>query len=400
MEYRYRAKDREGKSVTGVIGAEDEDSLSEELRAQNLILVEVAPARKTETGRKPRGRINRQDILGFTLDLSTVLGSGIPISEGLQDLATESGKMRPIIEDILNGIGGGSSLSGALERHPKIFDPLYVSIVRAGETSGNLDRVLADLGAFLEWKSDLRREVTQALIYPAMVLMTMGGLVTLLATFVFPQFKKVLGPTQATLPLPTKILFFLSDVLRDDWYLLVVGAMALALGFWFWLRMPGGAALFDRFKLKIPVVGRLVQDIALSRFCHFFSVLFSSGVNISETLTIVESLVGNSVLAGATRTVRSEVRAGNSLSQSLAATGYFPAMVVRLFHIGETSGQLTSALQKITNYYDKQIPATIKKVFSILEPLLYVFLALIVLTVGLGIYMPLYQMVSTVSKGR
>ncbi len=400
MEYRYRAKDREGKSVRGVIGAEDEDALFEELRAQDLVLVEVAPAARTEVRGTGRVRVRSRDVLNFTTDLSTVLGSGIPISEGLQDLAQGADRMQPIIENILNNIGAGASLSNALEQYPKIFDRLYVSIIRAGESSGNLDRVLADLGAFLEWKSDLRREVTQALIYPAMVLLTMGGLVTLLATFVFPQFKKVLGPSMATLPLPTRILFFISDFLRDDWYVLVVAAVALPLGLGLWLRTSTGAALFDRFKLKVPVVGSLVQDIALSRFCHFFSVLFGAGVDISETLTIVEAVVGNSVLAGATRAVRSEVRAGNSLSQSLAATGYFPAMVVRLFHIGETSGQLTSALQKITHYYDKQIPATIKKVFSILEPLLYVFLAVIVLTVGLGIYMPLYQMVSTVSKGR
>lgn len=400
MEYRYRAKDRKGQSVIGVIGAEDEDALFEELRTQDLVLVEAAPNVKTEIRRIGRGRVRSRDVLNFTMDLSTVLASGIPITEGLQDLATESDKMQPIIEDILNSIGGGSSLSAAMERHPKVFDRLYVSIVQAGETSGKLDLVLANLGAFLEWKSDLRREVTQALIYPAMVLMTMAGLVILLATFVFPQFKKVLGPSQATLPLPTRILFFVSDILRDDWYFLIVGAAALAVGLFLWLRTSYGAALFDRFKLKVPVVGRLVQDIALSRFCHFFSVLFGAGVDISETLTIVEALVGNSLLASATRAVRSEVRAGNSLSQSLAATGYFPAMVVRLFHIGETSGQLVSALQKITNYYDKQIPATIKKVFSILEPLLYIVLAVIVLTVGLGIYMPLYQMVSTVSKGR
>ena len=175
----------------------------------------------------------------------------------------------------------------------------------------------------------------------------------------------------------------------------VVGAVS---GFWFWVRTPNGRAQFDAFKLRIPVLGTLVRDIALSRFCHFFQILFSAGVDISETLTIVEMLVGNTVLAEATRVVRNEIRAGGSLSTSLAETGKFPTMIIRIFHIGEASGQLVGSLQKACKYYDKEIPATIKRVFSLMEPILYVFLAAVVLTVALAIYMPLYQMMGSLSR--
>jgi type II secretory pathway component PulF len=400
MEWQYKAKNDEGRTVTGIMEAENEDALASALDVKNLFLVEASPATGTQQSARVQRRIRARDVLNFTLDLSTILASGIPITEGLRDLAesSEHSRVKYIIEDILASISAGSSLSAAFERHPQIFDTLYVSIVRAGETSGNLDRVLADLAAFLEWKIDLRRDVTQAMIYPIMVLTAMAGLVTLLATFVFPQFATVLKQSRGPLPLPTRILFFLSAVFRGYWWLLLLLIATGIAGFWYWIRTPKGRAKWDAFKLRIPVVGKLVRDIALSRFCHFFQILFSAGVDISQTLSIVEQLIGNAMLADATRVVRNEIRAGNSLSNSLKLTGKFPSMVVRVFHIGEQSGQLVGSLDKTCKYYDKEIPARIKRVFSIIEPVLYVFLAAIVLTVALAIYMPLYQMMGSLSK--
>ena len=400
MEFQYKAKDEEGRTITGVMEADDEDALANALDSQNLFLVEAGPAKKKEGIATIERRIRPRDVLNFTLDLSTILSSGIPITSGMGDLAaaSEHTKLKYVIEDILASINAGSSLSAAFERHPQIFDRLYVSIVRAGETSGSLDRVLADLAVFLEWKLDLRREVIQAMIYPLMVLGAISGLVILLATVVFPQFASVLSQSKGPIPLPTQILFFLSTVFRLYWWVLLLGLSGVAGGFWSWIRTPNGRARFDAFKLRIPVIGNLVRDIALSRFCHFFSILFSAGVDISETLNIVEQLVGNAVLAEATRFVRNEVRAGNSLSASLMETGKFPTMVIRMFHIGEASGQLVASLQKACRYYDKEIPATIKRVFSIMEPVLYVFLAVIVLTVALAIYLPLYQMMGSLSR--
>lgn len=400
MEFQYKAKDDTGKTITGIMEADDEDALASQLDLQNLFLVEAGPAKKKEVGASQQKRIKPRDVLNFTLDLSTILSSGIPITEGLTDLAeaSEHAKLQAIVADILASINAGSSLSAAFERHPKVFDTLYVSIVRAGETSGNLDRVLADLGVFLEWKADLRRDVTQAMIYPIMVLVAIGGLVILLATVVFPQFATVLNQSKGPIPVPTQILFFLSALFRLYWWAMLAALLAAVTGFWMWIRTPKGRAKFDGFKLRVPVFGVLVRDIALSRFCHFFQILFSAGVDISQTLTIVEALVGNVVLAEATREVRNQVRAGNSLSASLSGTGQFPTMIIRMFHIGESSGQLVGSLEKTCRYYDKGIPATIKRVFAILEPIMYVFLAVIVLTVALAIYMPLYQMMGSLGK--
>lgn len=400
MEYEYTAKDDTGRVVKGVLEAETEDALADLLDGQSLLLLTAGPIQKNKKGPRAFQRIRQQDIMYFTLDLSIVLSAGIPLAMGLRDLrdAQEHSKLRIILDDVLTSIEGGSSLSAAFSRHPQYFDNMFVSIVNAGETSGNVDRVLADMAAFLEWKGDLRREVIQASIYPLMVMGAVLGLVILLSTVVFPEFAKVLNQARGPLPLPTQILFGLSALFRNWWWALLVGMGASILSLWLYVRTVKGRYWFDGFKLKIPIFGKLARKIALSRFCHFFQMLFGAGVDISTSLGILENVIGNVVLAHATRMIRNDVRSGQSLTTAVIATGQFPTMVVRMFQIGETSGQLVGALEKACRFYDKEIPATIKRVFSIIEPLLYVFLAVVVLTVALAIYLPLYQMIGSLSK--
>jgi type II secretory pathway component PulF len=399
MEFQYTAKDVTGRVVKGVLDADTEDDLADVLDTQSLLLLSASPYKK-ETKQRAFARIKQKDIMYFTLDLATVLSAGIPLAMGLRDLgeAQEHTKLKFIIDDILASIEGGSSLSAAFGRHPQYFDNLYVSIVHAGETSGNVDRVLADIAKFLEWKADLRRDVTQASIYPLMVMTAVFGLVILLSTVVFPEFAKVLNQAKGPMPLPTRILFFLSDTFRNHWWVMVGGAVIFSVTSWLYIRTEKGRFWFDGFKLKVPVIGTLVRKIALSRFCHFFQILFAAGVDISTSLGILENVIGNVVLAKAIHMIRNEVRSGQSLAAAVVATGQFPTMVVRMFQIGESSGQLVGALEKACNFYDKEIPATIKRVFSIIEPLLYVFLAVVVLTVALAIYLPLYQMIGSLSK--
>lgn len=400
MEFEYKAKDEGGKTVTGVLDAEDEDVLADLLDEQNLFLIDAAPARKKkESSGGMFQRIRPRDVLNFTVDLSTMLSVGISLTPSLRDLADGADKpmMRTVIEDLLASVEAGSSLSASFGRHPKVFDDVFVSIVQAGEDSGNLDRVLAELGDFLEWKGDLKRDIGQAMIYPIMVLSAVAGLVILLATVVFPQFSTVLRQARGPMPLPTQVLFFLSEFLIAYWWLLLVLIFSSIAGFIYWMRTESGRLKFDGWALKVPIFGVLVRDIALSRFCHFFQILFNAGVDISQTLEILKTVVGNRVLGEATSAVRNEIRAGESIASSLAATERFPPLVVRVFRVGETSGQLDSSLARVCTYYDKEIPATIKRVFSTLEPLLYVFLAFVVLGVALAIYLPLYQMMNSFS---
>ena len=397
MEFDYKAKDEDGRTVTGVLEADDEDILADLLDSQNLFLIQAGPAKKKEEAGRLFERIKPRDILNFTSDMATMLSVGISLTATLRDLAegAEKAKTRLVISDMLASVEAGSSMSAAFGRHPKVFDDVYVSIVQAGEDSGNLDRVLNDLAVFLEWKGDLRRDITQAMIYPIMVLSAVAGLVILLATVVFPQFSNVLSQARGPMPLPTQILFTLSELLVGYWWLLIGMVVSIGTAFYFWRRTDAGELRVDGWMLKVPIAGLLVRDIALSRFCHFFQILFNAGVDISQTLEILQKVVGNRVLGNATAIIRNEIRAGESIANSLTATGHFPPMVIRVFRVGETSGQLDSSLAKICIYYDKEIPATIKRVFATMEPLLYVFLAGVVLTVALAIYLPLYQMMQS-----
>lgn len=400
MEYKYKAKDEAGRTVRGVIDAEDENELADLLDVQNLYLLESAAAKPRQARAQIGGRIQARHILTFTQDLTTILNAGISITEGLEEMAgaSEHARLRYIIEDVLTSIKAGSSLSSAFERHPRMFDTLYVSVVRAGETSGNLDHVLEHLSAFLEWKEDLRRDMIQAITYPLIVMTFVVGLVILLVTFVFPNFEVFLRQLRGPVPLPTQIIFLMGAFVRTYWWVLVLGPACAVGGFQAWIRTPVGRDWFDRFKLKVPIFGTLIRDVAFSRFCHFFRILFDAGVDISQTLTILEQLIGNTLLAEATRTIRNEVRTGNSLSASLAATGQFPSMIIRIFHIGETSGQLSSSLEKACRYYNKEIPARVRRTFALIEPMFYVFLAGLILMVALSIWLPLYQMLSTLSR--
>jgi type IV pilus assembly protein PilC len=397
MEFDYKAKDETGRSVTGVLEADHEDALADLLDKQNLFLIDAKPAKKKEKQAKFLERIRARDILNFTSDLSTMLSVGISLTASLRDLAegAEKAKLRTIIDDLVVSVESGSSISAAFGRHPDTFDEVFTSIIQAGEDSGNLDRVLSDLAEFLEWKGDLRREIGQALIYPAMVLTAVTGLIVLLATVVFPAFSQVLNQSSGPMPLPTQILFGLSEFLIAFWWLIFAGLIIGGISFFYWVRTPGGRFRFDGLTLKIPIFGILIRDIALSRFCHFFQILFNAGVDISQTLEILQTVVGNKVLGKATANVRTEIRAGESIAQSLDSTGRFPPMIIRVFRVGETSGQLDASLERACRYYDKQIPATIKQVFATLEPVLYVFLAFIVLMVALAIYLPLYQMMES-----
>jgi type IV pilus assembly protein PilC len=400
MEFEYRAKDQTGRTVTGVMTADDEDGLADLLDAQSLFLIEASPARKKEASGRLFERIRMRDVLVFTGDLATMMGVGISLTSALRDLAegTEKIKMRHVILDLVASVESGSSLSAAFERHPKVFDEVYTNIIRAGEDSGNLDRVLASLSEFLEWKGDLRRDIGQALIYPGMVLTTVFGLIILLATVVFPSFSQVLRQSSGPMPIPTRVLFGLSEFLVAYWWAVLILIAVSAVGFALWIRTDRGRMRFDGWALRAPIFGHLVRDIALSRFCHFFQILFGAGVDISQTLSILERVVGNRVLAAATAGVRTEIRAGESIARSLESTGAFPPMIVRVFRIGESSGQLDGSLAKACRYYDKEIPATIKRAFAMLEPVLYIFLAFIVLMVALAIYLPLYQMMQTFSR--
>jgi len=397
--FTYKAKNEYGKTIKGTLIASNEDQLAASLDQIGLYLISAKKTKIAELYLSWES-IKRKDLITFTVHLSTTLSAGIPILQSLQDLIEQSEKPRfkNIIEDVSSNIQAGSSLSEALSKHPKVFSELYVSMVKAGETTGNVDKVLNDLVAFLEWQELLALDVKQATIYPAFVLSAVISLVVLLMTFVFPRFTVIFERTNAPLPLPTRVVMGISHFTTSYWFIIVLVVMALIVSHRLTVKTPGGRYLFDKLKLKLPVFGNLLRKIALSRFSHHFGALLKAGVEIYHSLMVTEKVVGNTVIAKVISSARDHISAGESLSESLKKGNEFPSLVIRMIAIGESSGNLDKTLGKVSQYYDREVPITIKKVFAVFEPIVIASLAVVVLGMALSMFLPLYQMLNLVGK--
>ena len=273
-----------------------------------------------------------------------------------------------------------------------------MSVIRAGEASGNLESVLKDLILFLEWQEEIISSIRQATIYPIIVLTAVIGLVVLLMTFVFPRFMVIFEKANVPLPLPTRIVMAVSHFLVHDWGYIIIGVILFIILFRIFIKTDTGRHVIDRLKLRIPIFGKLILKINLSRFAHYLGSLIRAGIDITQSLVIVEKVIGNVILADIIRLMRARVQAGEFMSDTLREYPEFPPLVVRMISIGESSGNLEDTLSKVSTFYDREVPVTIKKVFAIFEPLIIVFLASIVLLMALSMFLPLYQMMGVIAK--
>lgn len=401
-QFAYTAKDDYGRAIRGILEADTEHSLAETLLRSGYYLISAKPTKNSKIHKSSiasrRGR--KREIITFSLHLASALSAGIPILEALQDIEmqTNNPAFRGVVKDIYNSIRSGAKLSDALMRHPGIFPQLYCNIVVAGEAVGNLDAVLHDLVTFLEWEEEMKGNVKQAIIYPATVLSAAALLVAFLFTTVFPKFTKILIDMNIELPLPTRIIVTTSELFRDYWPLMFLGVVGIVTAYYLLVRWPAGRLFIDRIKLGLPIFGPLIRKIALSRFAHFLGILFASGVDISHALTVVEGVVGNAVLTRAVKDARDAVHAGHRLSEPLRASGAFPPLVLRMIEIGEISGEMDKSLAKVGQYYDREVPATIKKAMAMIEPAMVVGLGGIVLLIALSMYLPLYSSLAHLGK--
>lgn len=399
--FNYQARSRSGQKVTGIMLAEDEEQLTLTLREMDLYLVNV----KTEDDRVRAyfiRRVKRREIINFTVHLATAVGGGIPILQAFEDLElqTTDHRMKNAIVVILEDLRGGSSLSDALSRHPTIFSEIYVNMAKAGETSGSLVRVLQHLIVFLEWQDGLISEVKRATIYPATVLIAVLGLLGILIGFVFPRILPVITNLKVPLPFITRVIMALSDFVRHGWYWILLAGASFFVLIRFLKASEDGLLILDAIKLRLPVIGGLVEKICLSRFAHHLGILLQTGVDITQSLSIAERVVGNAVIAQAVSEAREKVIQGGALWRSLQETGVFPPLVIRMIFVGETTGTIDSTLGRVTDFYDREIPATVKKLFALLEPLIIVMLAVIVLMVALSVFLPLYSALGRVGARR
>lgn len=400
--YAYRAKDEAGKTVAGVLEAPNEGEADSSLRNQGLFVISVREEAQRQA--KPAaiasaGRISRRDLILFSIHLATILGGGIPLAAGLRDFAEEATnpKMRAVAQRILASVEGGALMSEAMARMPRTFPEVYVAMVRAGEASGRLDQVLMDQVASLEWQDGIVRQIRQASLYPLLLLTALGGLMGLLFTFVLPRFAAILTKTGAPLPLPTKIVLGVGTFLQTNWPTVALGIVAVVVGYRFLLTFPAGRLLVDRVKLRLPIFGNIILKVALGRFAHHMETLYRAGVDFVVTLTVVERMVGNAWIARAVAQVRERVMAGMSFTDALRSTGQFPPLVLRMVGSGELAGNLGDSLAKVTQYYDREVPDAVRRLFAFLEPAMIACLTLVVLGAILSVYLPIYTILARIS---
>lgn len=381
--------------------AENEEQLALTLREMDLYLVDAKPERTSSLLYIYITRpVKRRELINFTLHLSTSIGAGIPILQSFEDMEqqTTNKSMRKAVQVIMEDLRGGSSLSDALSRHPHIFSDVYVSMVKAGEASGSLDKVLQRLISFLEWQDSLASEIKRASIYPTTVLVAILILMSVLLGFVFPRILPVIQRLNAPLPFITRAVMTAADIVRYGWYWILLGIASFFVLVRILKASEGGLLILDAIKLRLPVIGGLIEKICLSRFSHHLGILLRTGVDITQSLSIAERVVGNAVIAQAVGEAREKVIQGGALWRSLQETGVFPPLVIRMIFIGETTGTMDSTLEKVTGFYDREIPSTVKKLIAILEPLIIFFLAAVVLIVALSIFIPLYGALGRVGR--
>ncbi len=379
--------------------ADNEEQLALTLREMDLYLVDTKPEKASAPSLFSRP-VQRREIINFTVHLSASIGAGIPILQAFEDLErqTTNRSMKKAIQVVMEDLRGGSSLSMALSRHPLIFSDIYSNMVKAGESSGSLVRVLQHLTSFLEWQEGLASEIKRAAIYPVIVLVAVLGFLGVLLGFVFPRIMPVIQAFKVPLPFITLAIMAISDFIQHGWYFILLGVAGLVVLFRVLKASEGGQLVVDAMKLRLPVIGGLIEKICLSRFAHHLGLLLRTGVDITQSLSITERVVGNRVVARAVSEAREKVVQGGPLWRSLQETGVFPPLVIRMIFVGETTGTIDNTLEKVTEFYDREVPNTVKKVFTIMEPLVVVMLAAMVLLIALSIFIPFYNALGRIGR--
>ncbi len=404
--FEYRAMTPAGKSLKGVIDAENLKAARAKLRKQGLFATDVIEGH-SEAVKEGRSfslgqvdlrnaftRVAPGDIAVMTRQLSTLLGAGLPLMESLNALIEQIDNMRlkRIVSNVKDRVNEGASLADALRQSSRVFSDLYVNMIRAGESSGTLEIVLQRLADYTESQVKLRNKIAAAMTYPVIMMFLMMGVIGVLFVFVIPKITSIFEETNQALPIYTEILIQVSSFVSNYWWG-VLGMMGFSVwGFRRWVSTEKGRHRFDAFSLRAPLFGRLVRMVAISRFTRTLSTLLASGVNVLMSLDIVRNIVGNRIIEDAITQARESISEGASIAEPLKRSGVFPPIVIHMVAIGEKSGELEGMLLKVAEAYDNEVESVITGLTAMLEPVMIIVMAGIVFFIMISILLPLFQM--------
>ena len=409
--YAYKAVDKQGKSVKGEAESESEIALTTELAKKGLLPVNIAykeAARPVSPQAQGgafmlRAKVNEQAIVIFSRQFATIIKAAVPILEGLKVLAeqAEDAVLKKALLQMIMDVEAGSSLSKAMAKHPNVFSQLYINTVVAGESAGILDKVLYKLSEVMAEEQEQKSNIMAALRYPIMVVISLVVAVIVLSVFVMPQFIKIYGDARMSLPLPTQIMIMASVLLKNYWYITFPALAALIFGVrWLATGTKQGRFLWDGYKFNIPVFGKVYTKITMLRFVSMLSVLYQSGLPVLHTLDIVGMTIGNVVLTKEIEKIKRDVADGKGISVGILNSKMFPRLVGYMIAVGEKTGQLSTMLDSVYEYYSVEVRAAIKNLTTMIEPLMTAILGSAVAGMALAIFLPLWDLIQVVKAGK
>ncbi|MBU1997975.1 MAG: type II secretion system F family protein [Candidatus Omnitrophota bacterium] len=400
--YNYKARDGSGRLVKGFMLAEDEADLGVRVKKLGYFLTEAKVvhhlSKKSESEKLESRGLSRADVYDFTIQLAISLDAGVSLLTILKDLGHSAlnSKGRTVISDITRRVESGCSLKEALMVYPELFSKLYVSIVDTGEKTGKLALVMSDLSRLIEWQMELKARIKEASIYPIILFVVMTIVVMVLVIAVIPKFKPMFEEMGVDLPLPTLLILGISDFMRKLWWVFLIFLVGVSWLYKFVSHNAKGRYVIDRYRLKFPLIGVLVYKIALSRFCHTFALSLRSGVDVFSSLSLASEVTGNAFLESNISKARDRINVGEKIADSMEMVGGFPNLVIRMISVGEQTGSLAETMDKVSQFYDRDVPSTIKKMFTLFEPIMILTMGVVIGGIALAVFLPMVQLISKI----
>jgi len=392
--FAYTARTLSGELKNATMDATSRDDVVAQLRKQKLIVVKVDEEQKKKKG----GKIKTKDVVIFTRQFSTMINSGLPLVQALDILSkqSENPALQEVTRQVVYDVESGHTVADALRRHPKAFSDLYVNMVAAGEAGGILDTILMRLAGFLEKNDALIGKVKSAMIYPIVIMSVALIAIVVLLIFVIPVFENMFASVNLSLPLPTRVVIELSRIVKGYWWAFLVGGWALQYSLKRYYKTPQGQLRIDKLLLNMPVLGDMLRKSAVSRFTRTLGTLISSGVSILDGLEITAKTAGNRVIHDAIMDSRASIAGGDTISAPLQKSNVFPPMVISMIAVGEQTGGLDEMLTKIADFYDTEVDTAVGGLLSLMEPVMIVFLGVIVGGMVVAMYLPIFDMINAV----
>jgi len=395
--FSYTAKNKQGHQITGALEAESSSEIIKQMGSRGYYVVSIKEKKESGVDFKElfkfATRVKTHDLAIFSQQFATMIDAGIDLIESLEILQDQvsNRKLAEVLQEVRKDVATGSNLSGALAQHPRVFPELFCEMVLTGETGGILDKVLLQLADYYERQDEINGKIKKGMYYPSIIVTVAVSVVFFLMVGVVPQFIGIFDSLGGTLPLPTRILLQISTFIQNYWWALILGAVAVFYGLLRYKRTPGGKNKFDHLILKVPIVKTVMRKVYLARVGSTLAILLDSGIDLLSALEIIEKVVGNNIYTEILRNSRHQVREGVPFSQTVEHLDQFPKMMVHMIRIGEESGNLEKMLNKISSFYNREVGLTIDGAITLIEPVLIIFLGLVVGFIVVSIVLPMFE---------